>query len=713
MEFKTKIGEKELEIKVGELAEQASGSCLIKAGETTVLCTAQEGAEKSGQDFFPLTCDYEERFYAAGKILGSRFIRREGRPSTEAVLNSRLIDRAIRPLFPHYLKKEVQVIATCLSWDAENDPDVLSLIGSSIALAISPLPWDGPLGAIRIGWSEKNGFSLNPTYQQREEEKMGLVLSGVEKDGEILINMIELEGEEIPEELILEAVEFAKPYLKNLIKFQKEIILKAGKEKTPPVLPERNIEIEEKARQFLSKRIKEALYQKEKQVRQNKLEALKEEYLKEFSGNETISGGYLAEIFEEEKKRALEEMILKEEKRPDGRKLDEIREIKAAVAVLPRTHGSALFSRGETKALSILTLGAPGDQQLLEGMEFSGKKRFLHHYNFPPYSVGEIRPLRGPGRREIGHGALAEKALLPLIPKFEDFPYTIRIVSEMLSSNGSTSMASVSAATLALMDGGVPLKRPAAGIAIGIIVKPDLSAYKILTDIQGPEDSLGGMDFKVAGTEIGVTAIQLDVKIKGLTSQMIKEALDRAKKARLEILEIQSRVLACPRETLSSFAPRVYSITINPEKIGSVIGSGGRIINEIIEECNVSIDIEESGKIFVTAENDESAQKAIKWIEGIAREAKVGEIFQGKVKRILNFGAIVEIMPGQEGMVHISEFADFRIKRIEDVVKVNDIIPVMVTEIDSQGRINLSAKKAGFKPRVHPSKPQANSRRFK
>lgn len=702
--FSAKIGRQELEIKIGGLAEQASGCCLVSFGETAVLATCQSGQEKPGQDFFPLTCDYEERFYAAGKILGSRFIRREGRPTTDAVLNCRLIDRAIRPLFPKELRKEIQVISTCLSWDKENDPDILGLIGSSISLMISNIPWEGPIAAARIGKSKEGDFILNPTYEERENGEMDLVIAAVEENKEILANMIEMEGNEISEEAILKAFDFAKPYLKEILDFQKSIVEKIGLEKIPAVKIQKNQEIEEQAKKFLSEKIKDALYQKEKQKRNDSLKELENELMENFGNKEEAEGIKFLEIFEEAKEKALRETILKEKKRPDGRKLDEVRPINAEVGILSRNHGSAIFTRGETKALSILTLGAPGDQQILEGMEFSGKKRFLHHYNFPPYSVGEVKPLRGPGRREIGHGMLAEKALLPLIPKFEDFPYTIRVVSEMLSSNGSTSMASVSAACLAMMDGGVPLKRPAAGIAIGLVSEPGFSNYKVLTDIQGPEDHSGEMDFKVAGTEKGITAIQLDVKIKGLTRKIMEEALERAKKARLEILKAQGKALEKPRQTLSKFAPRVYIININPEKIGSVIGSGGRIINEIIDDCGVSIDIEESGQIFVTGENEEATAKAIEWIKNITKEVKIGETFQGKIKRILNFGAMVEILPGQEGMVHISEFAEFRINRIEDVVKINDIIPVVVIGIDEQGRINLSAKKAGFKPKNPPPK---------
>ncbi len=700
--FKTKIGKCNLEVQIENLATQASGSCLMKLGETTILAACQQQEEKPGLGFFPLTCNYEERYYAAGKILGSRFMRREGRPSNEAVLISRLVDRIIRPLFPKGFKREVQVIPTCLSWDEESDPAVLAILASSLALSISDIPWQGPVAAVRVGKINEN-FILNPNYQEREKGELDLVVSGVEKNNEILINMIELQGDEVLEKVVIKAIDFAKPELKKLIDFQKKIAQKAGKEKIPFTHPLPDPELEKEVKRNLEKRLEKALYQKEKQERQLELENLKEEILERIKAEfEEEKIGLAMDIFEREKEKVFKKNILKEEKRPDGRKLDQIREIKTKIAVLPRIHGSGLFSRGETRALSILTLGAPGDHQLLDGMEVSGKKRFFHHYNFPPYSVGEVRPLRGPARREIGHGILAEKALLPLIPKFEDFPYTIRIVSEMLSSNGSTSMASVSSACLALMDGGVPITRPAAGIAIGLITgqeQPPYTPYKLLTDIQGPEDANGDMDFKVAGTEKGLTVLQMDVKIKGITKEILEESLLRAKKARLEILKLQNKTISRPNKQLSSFAPRVYIIQINPQKIGNVIGTGGKVINEITEQCEVTIDIEESGKIFVTAENHSAGQKAIDWIKNLTEEAEIGEIFQGKVKRILNFGAMVEILPNQEGLVHISEFTDFRIENIKDVVKVGDIIPVKVVSIDEQGRINLSAKQAGFKPK--------------
>ena len=684
-------------VEIGGYASQASGCCLLRHGQTTVLSTAQLGEEKPEITFFPLTCNYEERYYAAGKILGSRFIRREGRPSTEAVLTSRMIDRALRPVFPQGLKNEIQVISTCLSWDAENDPDILGLLGGSLSLLISEIPWQGPVAAVRVGKVEDK-FILNPNYEEREGAELDLVLAAVEKDKEILLNMIEGEAEEAGEREVVAAFEFAKPELRRLIDFQREIAQRTGKTKKPFEQPPFDAKLKKEVEGFLSKKLSDAFFQKEKIKRHNDLEALRLQLLEKIErdfGQDKLSQAQI--LFEKEKEEILDRNILTKEKRPDGRGLSEIREIDCQVGVLPRTHGSGIFTRGETRVLSILTLGAPGDQQLLEGMEISGKKRFLHHYNFPPYSAGEVGRLAAPNRREIGHGMLVERALLPLIPGFESFPYTMRIVSEVLSSNGSTSMASVSSSSLALMDAGVPVKRPAAGIAIGLIKKSDRE-YKLLTDIQGPEDSYGDMDLKVAGTKQGITALQMDVKVEGINAEILKTALSRAKKARAEILEKMAKTIPGPRARLSSFAPRVYSLQINPEKIGKVIGSQGRTINEIIENCGVEIDIEESGRIFVTAEKEESAKKAVAWIKNLAKELEVGEVFQGKVKRILDFGAIVELLPGQEGLCHISQFVPRHIKSVGDVVKVGDIIPVKVVGIDESGRINLSAKVAGFKP---------------
>ena len=697
--FKLEIGGGELIVEIQNLAERANGSCFLRYGDTLVLATAvMSGYENKGMGFFPLTVEYEERYYAAGKIRGPRYIKRESRPSDEAICNARLIDRTVRPLFPEGLNREVQVVNTILSWDSQNDPDILGLMASSLALSISDIPWSGPVAAIRIG-RVNDKFILNPTYQEREESQMDLILAGVEQNRQVLINMIEGGFEELEEDLVLGALKFGQPHLKKLIDFQKEIQKKIRKEKLVLEIPTPDFELEKEIKEFLAGRLETALYQGDGLSQITEINTLKEEltYFVEGKYPGPPAGGgktsYAQDFFEKEIDKLIHQKAIKEEKRPDGRKLDQFREIHCQAGLIPRTHGSGLFCRGQTKALSILTLGAPSDQQLLEGMEIVGKKRFMHHYNFPPYSVGEVKPMRGPGRRDIGHGMLVEKAILSLIPSFEKFPYTIRVVSEILSSNGSTSMASCSSSSLALMDAGVPIKRPVAGIALGLMAD-EKGNYKILTDIQGPEDRHGDMDLKIAGTEKGVTAIQMDVKIKGITEKILTETLEQGKKARRQILSEMAKALEKPRPELSPFAPRILTLQINPEKIREVIGPGGKVINEIIEECGVAIDITPLGKVFVTAEKEEAAKKAIAWIKNITREVKVGEVFQGKVKRILDFGAFVEIFPGQEGLIHISQLAPFRVEKVEDIVKVGDIVPVKVISIDEQGRINLSSKEA-------------------
>jgi len=593
-----------------------------------------------------------------------------------------LIDRAIRPRFPEKLHREVQVIITCLSWDGENDSDILGLVAASIALSISDIPWSGPLSAIRVSKTNKD-FVLNPTYEQREESNLDLILAGVEENNESLINMIECRADEIEEETILGGLEFGQKYLKKLIDFQKEIVKEIGKEKA--VIEElQDQKLEKEVKEWLGNKIEDAIYQKRIPDKKEKFDVLRKEFsdfVKE-KYEEPKEARLASDLFEKETERIIHENVLNKEKRVDGRKIDEVREIEAEVSLIPRSHGSGLFCRGQTKALSILTLGAPGDHQIVEGMEIVGKKRFMHHYNFPPYSVGEVRPLRSPGRREIGHGTLAERALFPLIPSFDDFPYTIRIVSEILSSNGSSSMASICSSSLALMDAGIPIKRPAAGIALGLM-SDEKGKYKILTDIQGPEDHHGDMDFKIAGTEKGITAMQMDVKISGITKKIIAETLNYGKKARLEILEKIQKVLPKSKPELSPWAPRVYILQIKPEKIGDVIGSGGKTIRGITEEHDVLIDIEEDGKIFVTAEKEENGKKAISLIKNLTREIKAGETFQGKVRRVLDFGAFVEILPGQEGLVHNSRLGGKKLK-------IGDVVSVKVTEIDPQGRINLS-----------------------
>ncbi|OGZ18077.1 MAG: polyribonucleotide nucleotidyltransferase [Candidatus Nealsonbacteria bacterium RBG_13_36_15] len=696
--FQTEFGDQKIKVEIRDLAEQANADVLVRCGDTLVLVTAVMSKEEKGKlGFFPLTVDYEERYYAAGKIKGPRYIKREGRPSDEAVCNARLIDRAIRPLFPKGLNREVQVVVTVLSWDGKNDPDILSLIASSVALSISDIPWSGPIGAVRVG-QVNDKFLLNPTYEERGESPIDLILTGGKEGKEVLINMIEGSFEEIEEDLILKSLKSASDYLKKIVDFQDEIIKKIGEEKISIPAIDPDLGLEKELSDFLGNKLEKSIFQEKKSERMedvNKIKRDLSQFIEEkYSDQNKIK--YALDFFEKEVEKIIRQNVIQKDKRPDGRKPDEIREIKIEVGLLPRTHGSALFCRGQTKALSILTLGAPGDQQLLEGMEIFGKKRFMHHYNFPPYSVGEIRPMRGPSRRDIGHGMLAERALLPLIPGFDEFPYTMRVVSEILSSNGSTSMASVSSSSLALMDAGVKIKRPAAGIALGLMTGKD-GRYKILTDIQGPEDFHGEMDFKVAGTQKGVTAMQMDVKIKGITEKIFKEALEQAKKARLQILEKIVKVLPQPRSELPSFAPRILTLQINPDKIREVVGPGGKIINEIIADTGASIDIQQTGLIFITADSEEPAKKAVARIKNITREVKIGEIFQGKVKKIVNFGAFVEVLPGQEGLIHISQLKPWRVRNITDLIKVGDVLPVQVIGVDEQGKISLSLKSDAFK----------------
>lgn len=690
------LGNREIIVETNGLADQANGSATVRYGDTMVLATAtMSKKEKPDMGFFPLMVDYEEKYYAGGKIKGPRYIRRETRPSDEAVCNARQIDRSIRPLFDDRLKNEVQTIATVLSWDAENEPDIISLLGISIALAISDIPWQGPTASVRVGYLDGN-YILNPTYEQRQISEIDVVFAGIERNGEILANMIEGGFNETKEEIIVKAFAFAKPAIKDLLDFQNKIVKACGKPKMELPTQNNTGKLENELRGFIGQDLKNALYQPQKTQRGQEMEAVKtklEEYVAQKYPDDAEIPKFAKKFFDEEIDRILHETILATGKRPDGRMPEDLRPLSARTAVIPRAHGSGLFQRGETKSLSAATLGAPGDQQLLDGMEITGKKRFLHHYNFPPYSCGEVRFLRAPGRREIGHGMLAEKTLLPLIPSVEEFPYTIRVTSEIIASNGSTSMAALSAASLALMDAGVPIKSHATGISMGMVAK-DTKNYKILTDIQGPEDHHGDMDFKVAGTRQGVNAIQMDVKIDGITEEMIAKVLEQGKSARHQILDVLEKELPQPRPELSPWAPRIIIIKINPDKIREVIGPGGKVINEIIDQTGVQIDIEEDGTIFITAENPEAGQKASEWIKNITREVMVGEIFSGKVSRIMNFGAFVEILPGQEGLVHISKLADRRVNKVEDVVKIGDMITVKVIEIDEQGRINLSLKDA-------------------
>ena len=688
------IGGRVLEIETGLMAKQASGAVTVRYGDTVVLATAvmSKGASRiSG--YFPLMVDYEERYYAAGKIKGSRFIKREGRPSDDAILTGRVVDRTIRPLFNGRMRNEVQVIVTVLSIDGENDPDIISMIAASAALTLSDIPWNGPIGAVRVG--RLNGeLILNPVNGELADGDIDLIISGT-KDK---INMVEAGMKEVPEEDVVAAFAFGHEAIKKITSFIEDIAKEVGKPKSEPVLlagtPEFEAEIKEL---FLKENLSEILYDKNKKVIEGKIKEVKEKinaYIGEKYPEDAEKLKEIAEqVFEEASDEIVHENILKNDQRPDGRKLNEVRHIDCRVGLLPRTHGSALFTRGETQALTITTLGSPGDEQVIDTMEVDMKKRYIHHYNFPPFSVGEVRPMRGPGRREVGHGALAERALVPVLPSKDDFPYTTLLVSEILESNGSSSMASTCGSTLSLMDAGVPIKRPVSGIAMGIIVGKD-NDFKVLTDIQGLEDHYGDMDFKAAGTEKGITALQMDVKVDGITVEMLEAVLKQSKINRAEILAIMLATIPAPRENMSQYAPRIITMHINPAKIRNVIGTGGKIINEIIDETGVQIDIEDDGSVFITSVDEASALKAQQWIDNLTHEVKAGELFNAKVTRIMNFGAFAEILPGQEGLIHISELADHRVEKVEDIVKVGDIVPVKVKEIDDQGRINLSVKAA-------------------
>ncbi len=692
-EYNIKIGEREITAKFDNFAQQANGEVTISCGETVVLAVATMTNEDVERGFFPLSVNYEEKFYAAGKISGSRYTRREGRPSDKATLTSRMIDRAIRPKFPEGMKREVQVIVTCLSFDEENDPSILGMIAASLALHISDIPWGGPLASVRLAKKDSN-FIVFPTYKEREESEMDTVVSGFfDKESEILINMIDGSFNEINEEIALESFDVGGDAIKSLCEFQNKIREERGEKKVDLAVSAKEEdekirkEIEAETRvEFNNFKTGKEYKEEIEKIKKRAKEIIEERYEEE-------KRGYAFSCLDDLLKRFVRQNILEKEERIDGRKTDELRKINCAVGILPRTHGSALFERGETKALSIITLGAPGEQQLLDDMELSEKKRFMHHYNFPPYSVGEVKPIRGPGRREIGHGMIGEKGISPLLPTEEDFSYTIRAVSEIVSSNGSTSMASVCGVTLALMDAGVPIKRPVAGISIGLVMESKKN-YKILTDIQGLEDHCGDMDFKVAGTRDGITVIQLDVKIEGLTKKIVEETLQRAKETRISLIEKIEDTIAKPRENLSPYAPRIVTLKINPEKIGDVIGPKGKTINEIIEKTEVTIDIDDLGIISVSSQDEEAIERAISWIKNIVREVKEGEIFVGKVVKLFSFGAVVEILPGQEGLVHISEIANRRIEKVEDVLDVGQEVKVRVIKVESGGKTSLSIKKA-------------------
>mgnify|MGYP001276938009 CR=1 FL=1 len=688
--FRTAVGGRLLQLDIGRVCEMANGAVMVRYGDTVVNVTAVASDEpRADIDFFPLSVDYEEKMYAAGKIPGG-FIKREGRPSEKAILNARLIDRPIRPLFPKGFYNDVQVIATVLSVDPDCSPEIVGMIGSSVALSISDIPFDGPTGSVLIGRVDGR-FVVNPTLAEREASDLHLVVSGT-KDA---IMMVEAGANEVPEDVILEGIMFAHEEIKKIVEFIEEVVAEVGKPKREVVLYTIPEEIDAAVREYASEKMRAAIQTPDKQERLDNMEAVeketKEHFAEIYPDNEKDIAAVLYNITKEQ----VRSLILDDGIRPDNRKANEIRPIWCETGVLPRTHGSALFKRGQTQVLSVTTLGPLGEAQTIDGIGEEVEKRYMHHYNFPPYCVGEAKPLRSPGRREIGHGALAERALLPVLPSEEEFPYAIRVVSEVLSSNGSTSQASVCGSTLALMDAGVPIKAPVAGIAMGLIerVEPDGSSkIAILSDIQGMEDFLGDMDFKVAGTAKGVTAIQMDIKVHGLSRQILEDALKQAYEGRMYILGKMMEEISAPRPQLSPYAPRIISMTIDPEKIRTVIGPGGKTINKIIADTGVKIDIDDSGLVYIAAPDMEAAEKAVKAIERLVKDVEVGGTYEGVVTRIMNFGAFVEILPGKEGLLHISRMAKERVNRVEDVLNIGDYVKVKVTDIDSQNRINLSRK---------------------
>lgn len=681
------LGGRTLTLETGRLAKQANAAVMVRYGDTAVLCTVTASSEPKDLDFFPLTVNYEEKLYAVGKIPGG-FIKREGRPSEKAILASRLTDRPIRPLFPEGFRNDVQIVNLVMSVDQDCQPEIAAMIGTSAALSISDVPFNGPIGGVAVGRIQGE-FIINPDIAQQEQSDIYVVVAGT-KDA---IMMVEAEANEVSEEVMLEAIMFGHDEIKKIVTTIEEFVAIAGKEKMEVKLHAVNSDVNAEVRDFAGSRLVEAVKIAEKHERQDAIDGINNETVAHFEEKYIESPELLddvKEVLHDIVKEEVRRLITHDKVRPDGRKLSEIRPIECDIDLLPRTHGSGLFTRGQTQALSICTLGALGDVQILDGIHVEESKRFMHHYNFPPFSVGEARPLRPPGRREIGHGALGERALSKVIPNETEFPYTIRLVSEVLESNGSTSQASICASTLAMMDAGVPIKAPVAGVAMGLI--KDGEHVSILTDIQGMEDHLGDMDFKVAGTAEGVTAIQMDIKIDGIDRQILSDALSQAKEGRMFILSKMMERINKPKESLSQYAPKIMTMNINPDKIRDVIGAGGKIINKIIEETGVKIDIEQDGRVFIASTNAEMNNKARSIIEGIVKEVVVGEIYLGTVKRIEKFGAFVEILPGKDGLVHISQLSTERVAKVEDVVAIGDQITVKVTEIDQQGRVNLSRK---------------------
>lgn len=710
----TDIAGRPFKLETGYLITQAGGCVTATLGETVVIANASMSDEpKEGAEFFPMVVDYEERYYAAGKIKGSRFIKREGRPSDNAILNSRVIDRPIRPLFPKGLTHDVQLVCTVLSADLEVDPAVAAVNAASMALIMAGTPFEGPVGAIRIGYIEEEGggkLIVNPTYKQCEEGRLNIVVAGTMD----AITMVEAESKEVSEDMILQALELAHSEIKKLCQLQLDFAKKLQIEKKEFVLCAENADLVQAVKSAVTPEMIVGIRGKTKKEYKKSFKKvykmLCEKYAKEIE-EEKFSKRQIEDKLTELVEKSMRAEILEKEQRLDGRRLDEIRPLSCEVSVLPRTHGTGLFRRGETHVLSIATLGAPGDSQIIDTMDSDTEKRYIHHYNFPPYAVGDIKPIRSPSRREIGHGDLAERALIPVLPPKEECPYTMWVVSETLSCNGSSSMGSVCGSSLALMDAGVKIKRHVAGIAMGLMTDGK-GGYKILTDIQGLEDFSGDMDFKVAGSREGITALQMDIKVKGLDLKIMREALDRAKKARFEVLDVMEKVIPTPRAQMSKYAPLITTIKINVDQIRDVIGKGGETIQKITAECGVTIDIEQTGLVYITALNQEQGQKAVDWVNSIVYIPKAGEIFDGKVTRLMEFGAFVEFSPGKEGLVHISQLSADRINRVEDVVKEGDPIRVKLMEIDDQGRYNLSHKATlqGFENTKLEPRPAPRSR---
>lgn len=693
-EFIYNLSGRELKVVIGKVAEQANGSCLVQCGETVVLVNACASKEpREGVDFFPLSCDFEEKLYSVGKIPGG-FIKREGRPSEKAILTSRLIDRPLRPLFPEGYRNDVQVIATALSVEQDNQPDILAMIGSSIALTISDIPFNGPTGSVNVGYVDRE-YVINPTIAQREKSRLNITVSGT-KDA---IMMVEAGCDILSEEEVLNAILFAHEEIKSICNFIEEIRAEVGKEKAPVIIKERDEELFNAVVEYGKADIISTLRTANKMEREENLDKISKEILEKFLPDHEDKKGEINSAIESVVVDEVRRLIIEEGIRPDDRQLDEVRKISCERGLLPRTHGSGLFTRGQTQVLTLTTLGAPGEVQILDGVIDEEDKRYMHQYNFPPFSVGDVRPLRSPGRREIGHGALAERALIPVLPSEDEFPYTMRLVSEVLSSNGSSSQASICGSTLSLLDAGVPIKDSVAGIAMGLIKDEETKKIAILTDIQGLEDHFGDMDFKVAGTKDGITALQMDIKIDGISREILATALEKAKKARLHILSIMNDCIATPSEEMSKYAPKIFTMQILPEKIREVIGPGGKVINKIIDETGVKIDTFDDGRIAITADSRENGERAKEMINEIVKEVEVGEIYNGVITTITNFGAFVELIKGKEGLLHISNMTHERLDKVENLFKVGDTVEVKVIEIDNQGKIKLSRKALLEKPK--------------